>query len=122
LQKNGPLTAEEWEELKKHPEIGWRIAQNTAELAGIADYILYHHERWDGRGYPVGLKGEAIPLLCRILAVADAFDSMTNDRPYRKAISVNAAVVELKENTGKQFDPEIVECFLDTVAPDQIIA
>jgi len=100
LQKPGPLTSEEWEEMKKHPEIGYRIAQNTPGLSAVAEYILAHHERWDGKGYPRGLKGEEIPLLCRILAVADAFDAMTNDRTYRKAMSREEAIAEIKRNAG----------------------
>ncbi|MBO8138643.1 MAG: diguanylate cyclase [Desulfotomaculum sp.] len=112
LQKSGPLSSAEWEEMKKHPEIGYRIAQNTPELASIAEYILCHHERWDGHGYPRGLKGEEIPLLCRILAVADAYDAMTSDRSYRKAMSRDEAIAEIKRNMGKQFDPVVAEIFL----------
>lgn len=112
LRKPGKLAPAEWEEIKKHPEIGWRIAQNTPELAAIAEYILYHHERWDGRGYPAGLKGEEIPLLCRILAVADAFDAMTSDRPYRRAMTCEEAIKELEKGAGSQFDPAIVAVFL----------
>lgn len=115
LQKPGALTAEEWEEIKKHPEIGWRIAQNTQELVVIAEYILCHHERWDGKGYPWGLKGEEIPLLCRILAVADAYDAMTNSRSYRKALSRKEAIAEIKRNAGTQFDPEVVDVFLNII-------
>ena len=112
LQKAGPLTPEDWEEIKKHPEIGYRIAQNIPELSKIAEYILYHHERWDGTGYPRKLKAEDIPLLCRILAVGDAFDAMTSDRTYRKAMSKEMALEEIKRNAGKQFDPEVVRNFL----------
>ncbi|NLT94795.1 MAG: PAS domain S-box protein [Clostridia bacterium] len=115
LKKSGPLTEAEWEEMKKHPVIGCRIAQNTPELGPIAEYILYHHERWDGKGYPQGLKGEEIPLLCRLLAVADAYDAMTSDRPYRKALPKEKAIVELKNNAGTQFDPEIVNIFLEII-------
>jgi HD-GYP domain-containing protein (c-di-GMP phosphodiesterase class II) len=100
---------------KKHPEIGWRIAQNTPELASIAEYILCHHERWDGKGYPRGLKGMRIPLICRILAVADAYDAMTSDRSYRKAMSREEAIAEIRKNAGTQFDPYIVRIFLDIV-------
>jgi len=115
LKKPGPLTEAEWEEMKKHPEIGCRIAQNTPELGPIAEYILYHHERWDGKGYPQRLKGEEIPLLCRLLAVVDAYDAMTSDRLYRKAYPKEKALTELKKNAGTQFDPEIVEFFLDII-------
>lgn len=81
----------------------------------VAEYILSHHERWDGKGYPSGLKGENIPLLCRVLAVADAYDAMTNDRVYRKAISKEDAIAELKKNAGTQFDADIVGAFIKTV-------
>ncbi|MFV9511442.1 HD domain-containing phosphohydrolase [Tepidibacillus sp. LV47] len=120
LHKPGPLTAEEWEEIKKHSEIGYRIAQNTPELAVIAEYILYHHERWDGEGYPRGLKGEEIPLFCRILAVADAYDAMTNDRIYRKALSKEEAMAEIRRNAGTQFDPQVVDIFLDIKTKENI--
>jgi diguanylate cyclase len=117
LQKPGPLSPQEWEEMRRHPEIGYRIAQNTPELLIVAEYILSHHERWDGKGYPRGLDGTNIPLLCRILAVADAFDAMTSDRIYRKALSVKEAVAELSRNAGTQFDAEIVNLFIETI-PD----
>lgn len=113
LKKPSALTDEEWEEMKKHSAIGCRIAQNTAELLSVAEYILSHHERWDGKGYPRGLKGEEIPLLSRIIAVVDAYDAMTSDRPYRRALTHEEAVAELKNNAGTQFDPEIVKIFLD---------
>lgn len=112
LMKPGPLTKDEWIEMRKHPEIGYRIALTAPELSPIAEYILYHHERWDGKGYPQGLKGEEIPLLSRIIAVADVFDAMINDRPYRKAISKEEAIAEIKKNAGLQFDPEVVSAFI----------
>lgn len=116
LQKPGPLTAAEWVEMKKHPAIGCRIAQSIYELAPIAEYILSHHERWDGTGYPQGLQGEAIPLLVRLLAVADAYDAMTQPRPYRAAMSSDAAVAEIVRCSGTQFDPAIVDAFLAVMA------
>lgn len=115
LKKPGPLNSEEWEEMKRHPQIGYRIAQVTPELTSVADLILSHHERWDGKGYPRGLTGEEIPLSCRILSVADAYDAMTNDRVYRKAMSSQEAVYELKKNMGTQFEPRIVCFFIDTL-------
>ena len=114
LQKPGILTPTEWEEMKRHPEIGYRIAQATPELTVVADYILSHHERWDGAGYPRGLKGEEIPLLCRILAVTDAYDAMTNDRAYRRAMSRADAIAELRRHAGTQFDAEVVRLFVET--------
>lgn len=119
LKKPGPLTPEEWKEMKKHSEIGYRIAQTTPELAAVAEYILSHHERWDGNGYPSGIKGKRIPLLCRILAVADAYDAMTNDRIYRKAICSEEAQKELVENSGTQFDPEIVKLLIEILHEEE---
>lgn len=115
LTKPGRLTDEEWEEMRKHPEIGYRIAASSPELAPIADLILSHHERWDGQGYPRGLRGEDIPLLARILAVADAFDAMTEDRVYRTALTKEESILELERCAGTQFDPEIVAIFLDVL-------
>lgn len=119
LKKPAPLSLEEWEEMRKHPEIGYRIAQNTPELIGVSEYILSHHERWDGSGYPRGLKGDQIPLMCRILSIADAFDAMTNDRAYRRAKSREAAIAELNRCAGTQFDPQIARIFVDKVLSSQ---
>jgi HD-GYP domain-containing protein (c-di-GMP phosphodiesterase class II) len=115
LNKPDKLSPEEWVEMKKHPEIGYRIAMSSPELVPIAEYILTHHERWDGEGYPQKLAGERIPLLSRILAVVDAYDAMTEDRPYRKAMSKEEAVMEIRENLGKQFDPLMAKIFLGRV-------
>jgi len=115
LQKPGALTLVEWAEMKRHPEIGYRIAQATPELAIVADLILSHHERWDGKGYPRGLKGTQIPLSCRILAVADAYDAMTSDRIYRSAMSSEEALCELKRNAGTQFESSIVGFFMEAL-------
>ncbi|WP_161625528.1 molybdate ABC transporter substrate-binding protein [Sporomusa ovata] len=108
LLKPGPLTDEERNEMQRHCEIGQQIAMAAPDLAHIANGILKHHEWWNGTGYPQGIKGEIIPIECRILAVADAYDAMTNDRPYRKAMTSEAAVEELKRGAGLQFDPVVV--------------
>lgn len=112
LNKPGKLTAEEWAQMRRHTEIGYRIAMASAELIPIADFILTHHERWDGKGYPQGLSGATIPLISRILSVVDAYDAMTQDRPYRKAMAEEDAKEELIANSGSQFDPDVVRIFL----------
>ncbi|WP_320129375.1 HD domain-containing phosphohydrolase [uncultured Sphaerochaeta sp.] len=115
LSKPGKLSDKEWVEIRKHPEVGFRIAQATPELVPIADFILYHHERWDGRGYPHGLRGEKIPLLSRIVSIVDAFDAMTNDRAYRLAMTKEKAIEEIKINSGTQFDPKVSRVFIENV-------
>ncbi len=116
LNKPGKLTVDEWVKMKQHPEAGYRIAMATPELKQIADYILNHHERWDGSGYPYGKKGDEIPLLSRIISIADAYDAMTTDRPYRKAMSKSEALDEIKRNAGSQFDPRLAELFINEIA------
>lgn len=116
LQKPGPLTDEEWIEIRRHPEIGYRIALNAPELSVVADYILSHHERWDGLGYPRGIQGDKIPMLCRILSVADAYDAMTNERVYRNAMSHSEAISELRKCAGTQFDQDIVTIFVSEIS------
>jgi HD-GYP domain-containing protein (c-di-GMP phosphodiesterase class II) len=108
--------------MRRHSEIGYSIAQNAPELSAVSDYILSHHERWDGKGYPRALSGEAIPLLCRILAVAAAYDAMTSDRVYRKAISRENAMEELERNAGTQFDPAVVTLFIRLLQEESISA
>lgn len=115
LFKPGPLNEEEWQVMKQHSEKGFRIASSSNDLAAVANLILRHHEYWDGNGYPLGLKGEEIPVECRILAVADAFDVMTNERPYKNAVSVKTALEEIRAYTGSQFDPSIAEIFINLV-------
>ncbi len=112
LLKPGRLSEDEWHVIKKHPEIGCRIAQTTPELALIAEKILSHHEYWDGTGYPQGLKEEDIPLASRILSIIDAFDVMTNERPYKERSSAKAALTELSRCAGTQFDPFLTEVFI----------
>jgi diguanylate cyclase (GGDEF)-like protein len=112
LRKPGRLSAEEWEVMKRHPHLGALIVGGVPDMAAILDAVRYHHERWDGHGYPEGLAGEAIPLLGRILAVADAFSAMTTDRPYRKGIAWDVALAEIRANIGTQFDPTLARAFL----------
>lgn len=112
LFKPGPLTRDERIIMQRHPEIGHRIAQSAPDLMPIADWILKHHEWWNGEGYPLGLKGGQIPLECRILAITDAYDAMTSDRPYRQAMHHQAALLELQQCAGTQFDPYLVEQFM----------
>ncbi|QRN84764.1 PAS domain S-box protein [Clostridia bacterium] len=115
LNKPGRLTEKEWVVMRKHSEIGYNIAMTSPEFAVIANYILAHHERWDGSGYPRGLCGEEIPLLSRILAVADAYDAMTEDRVYRKALPKEVAIEEIRKNAGTQFDPHVVRIFMESI-------
>ena len=107
LTKPGKLTPDEWREMQKHPEIGCRIAQSSPELSHVADLILAHHERWDGKGYPIGLKENEIPKLSRIVAIIDAYDVMTHSRPYKDAIKPQKALEEIRQCAGTQFDPNI---------------
>ncbi|MCF0134490.1 MAG: diguanylate cyclase [Blautia sp.] len=112
LNKPGKLTDEEWEIMRRHSEKGFQIANSSKELSMIAEMILYHHERWDGGGYPTGLSKESIPLLSRMISVIDAYDAMVQDRVYRKAMSGDAAIAELERCAGSQFDPHIVAEFV----------
>ena len=111
LLKPGPLTPAEWEIMRSHPAAGRQIVEQIPFLRGAVPVVYHHHERWDGTGYPLGLKGEAIPLAARIFAVADAFDAMTFDRPYSRAIPLAAARAEIQRCAGSHFDPTAVETF-----------
>jgi diguanylate cyclase (GGDEF)-like protein len=115
LEKKEKLTEEDWHELRKHPEIGYRILQNVSTLGDITNTILSHHEWYDGSGYPQGLCGESIPEISRMISIADAYDAMISDRPYRQAMSVETAKQELEKKIGIQFDPGITRIFLDKV-------
>jgi putative nucleotidyltransferase with HDIG domain len=115
INKPGPLTPEEWVQMKLHPVVGAQLVEKMEFLTGAIDIVRHHHESWDGKGYPDGLAGTAIPLVARIVTVADSFDAMTTDRPYRKALSIAEAVRRLKESSGVQFDPEIVKAFITYV-------
>jgi putative nucleotidyltransferase with HDIG domain len=116
LAKRGRLDEEELAQIREHPKLGARILLRVATLRGALPYVLYHHERWDGGGYPTGRAGEEIPLEARVLAVADAFDAMTSDRPYRPALDRDEALAEVARCSGTQFDPEIVRVFLELFA------
>lgn len=120
LNKPGALTPEEQGVMREHVNKGYRIARATDGLEIVAEPILHHHERWDGKGYPDGLQHEAIPILSRIISVVDSFDAMTNDRPYQEAISVEAACKELMKCSGTQFDPYIVDAFVRMMTKTEI--
>lgn len=112
LRKSGRLDDAEFEQVKRHPEIGWRILKDIPQMRGMLDGVLAHHERWDGRGYPHGLSGESIPLLGRIIALADTFDAMSSNRTYRLGRDRATVLEEIRRNAGTQFDPRLVEAFL----------
>jgi response regulator RpfG family c-di-GMP phosphodiesterase len=112
LLKPGPLTPAEWQTMRRHPEIGKRLIENIPFLQGALPIVYSHHEKWDGSGYPRGLRGKEIPLGARIFCVVDAFDAMTFDRPYSRAIPFDAAYTEIKRCAGTHFDPTVVEAFL----------
>jgi putative nucleotidyltransferase with HDIG domain len=112
LLKPGPLTDEEWVEMRKHPVIGFKMCSKIEFLKGAAQIVLHHHEKWDGTGYPDGLRAEMIPLGARIFSVVDSLDAMTTDRPYRKARGYDLACEEIRRHRGTQFDPAVVDAFL----------
>jgi response regulator RpfG family c-di-GMP phosphodiesterase len=117
LLKPGPLTADEWNVMRSHPEIGKRLIEKIPFLHGAMPVVWCHHEKWDGSGYPRGLAGEDIPLNARIFMVVDAFDAMTFDRPYSKAVPFDVAIAEIKRCAGSHFDPRVVESFLRVPLP-----
>ena len=115
LNKPGILTEDEYQEIRKHSEIGYRILNTSPNMSEIAEIVLCHHERWDGKGYPKGRSKTDIPLFARIISIADAYDAMTSDRSYRRAMPVSYARNELIRGAGKQFDPELVDFFVNHV-------
>ena len=115
LKKSGPLTPEEWQEIEKHPSAGRAIIEKTF-LRDAGPIIEQHHERCDGTGYPFGLKGDEILIEARIIAVVDAFDAMSSDRPYRKALTNDEVIAELRRCSGTQFDPKVVEVLIDVIS------
>ena len=121
LQKEGKLNSEEWENVKRHSEIGYYIAKQIKGASSIDELILIHHERWDGNGYPGLLKNEEIPLVARIFALADAYDVMINDRPFKTGITKSAALNEIKKQSGSQFDPKLAEIFIELMEEERQI-
>lgn len=115
LNKTDKLDDTEWAEIKRHPEIGYHILRSVNELAEIAKFVLEHHERWDGKGYPKGLKEEDISVQGRIIAVADAYSTMTSDKSFRKSLTPEEAINEIKRCAGIQFDKNIAKIFVEKV-------
>lgn len=113
LRKTGPLALEELAEIREHPRAGAALVTPLRSARSALPYVLFHHERWDGGGYPCGLHTNSIPLEGRLLAIADAYDAMTSARPYRPALSTERALAEVAECAGTQFDPQLVDLFLD---------
>lgn len=115
LNKEGRLDEKEWEEMKRHSEIGYRILGTVSDMGQLAEYVLAHHERFDGQGYPKGLLGQQIPLQSRIIAIADSYDAMTAQRTYRKQVTDEEAAAEIKNCAGKQFDPHLARLFVERI-------
>ena len=122
MGKPGPLTEEEWENMRRHPEIGYRIALASLDLEPVAEGVLHHHEWWDGTGYPHALKGMAIPLQARVLAITDSFCAMITDRPHAKAHTIDQARQEIRQGSGNHFDPGLVDIFLEMLEDETLVA
>jgi HD-GYP domain-containing protein (c-di-GMP phosphodiesterase class II) len=116
LKKPDALTDQEWEAMRKHPLLAGLLVSKVGFLEPALPILLYHHERYDGTGYPFGLSGDSIPLEARIFAIVDAYDAMTQDRPYRDAMTHHAAMDEIRDNNGTQFDPDVVAAFEQLMA------
>jgi putative nucleotidyltransferase with HDIG domain len=116
LQKTGRLTPEEFDQIKKHPDIGARILRDIKQIEDVIPGVLHHHERYDGKGYPAGLSGENIPLMGRVICLADCFDAMTSSRTYRKALPLEVALAEIRRCSGTQFDPALADVFVSVGA------
>lgn len=121
LNKKSELTENEYDITKNHPVWGHKVLKNSKQLSSIANFVLYHHEKWDSSGYPVGLKEDEIPLISQILSIADTWDAMTSKRSYRDPLSYNEAIAEIIKNSGKQFNPNLVAVFLSIIKKDSII-
>ncbi len=119
LLKPDKLTEEEWGEMRKHPDAGYRIVKRIGFLKEAAEIVFAHHEQFDGSGYPLGLKGESIPLGARMFMVVDAYDALTSERPYRSPMTYEEAAAEIKRQSGSHFDPVVVDIFM-TIAPEQL--
>ena len=124
LRKPGRLEPEEFEQIKLHPEIGYRILRDVAAMHDAIPGVLHHHEKWDGKGYPHGLSGEQIPLIARVLALADSFDAMSSNRSYRSALPREKVLAEIARCAGTQFDPKLAPIFvgLDLTSFDELLA
>jgi putative nucleotidyltransferase with HDIG domain len=122
LCKEGRLDDAELAQIREHPKIGAKLLLRVSALREAIPYVLYHHERWDGTGYPSGKAGEEIPVEARVLAIADAFDAMTSDRPYRRALTHDEALAEVERCAGTQFDPRIAQVFLELFAETKLPA
>lgn len=120
LNKAGPLTDDEWVEMRRHPEHGAEMLREKGFLKDAARIVLAHHENYDGSGYPSGIRGEEIPIEARVVAVVDAYDAITSERPYQQALAKQSAVLELRLNAGTQFDPRVVRAFLTVIGEDDL--
>jgi putative nucleotidyltransferase with HDIG domain len=120
LNKPGKFDDADWVEMKKHPEVGYKIVKEIVFLKNSAEAILYHHEKIDGKGYPYGIKGDRIPLFAKILTVADAYDAMTSDRPYRQALTQKKAIKELETYAGKSFDRRISSIMIEIIKEESL--